>query len=235
MLMIASLLPALTDSITDWMQYASLEQAYADSSDYLTLSNYQYTDTQLVESLNGHPIVQDRIYAMYKELEQTADAQFVAAFPLPGSDQTILYTNDNYINRIHVLIHNSSTEAIQIYVPDSLEDSVLERIKTNIVPEHTENTMFDVVFYSKDMDIFSENMDLGTVHNPVIVRIQPPLMDFEKGMIDTSSPQNPIRIQDTKENRNTIVSMKPFHRFPCRNLSIKKYSHCPEASSKKLH
>ncbi|MCB5951370.1 DUF1430 domain-containing protein [Enterococcus sp. BWT-B8] len=139
----------------------------------------------------------------------------------------IMYANQNYLENININLPSSLNEIFSgkeptYLVPEYLKDNfdkseyIMRFMASAYFPDKSfnqiENIPIKFIFYpNNDTEIFSENIDMiGEdkifIKNPIIFCINNKNIEDSFGPFLKNSPiSNPLRIKDTKENREAIT------------------------------
>jgi len=138
-------LPLMTREFETLLKELSVRHIYESEEHYLTLSDFQYMDDEFQDFLNGNDVLGNKLTNMYKELEQTAECQYIVTErvqPIISSDiytekwanisfnsndsYNLVQANKNYLKTLDFdlplsLANLYNKESLTFLVPDSLK------------------------------------------------------------------------------------------------------------------
>lgn len=197
LLALVGVLPILSQGIKEYSLVTEVKYYYEQEKDYLTLSGYHYNSNEFQNSLNGDDSFDIKLQNLYKELEHTANAEYVTTekLQLSNSDMvenmtdyyknwpTIMTVNFNYLNKldIHTSVEKKelfTSEPLSVLVPFNLKPQAVDitsSLKALI------NTYLDkpfdlnddvpvrIVYYTSMKEkLFSENIDFKDINQLVV-------------------------------------------------------------------
>lgn len=149
-------IPYMVKEAQRYISESSMKAIYEEQSDYLTLANFDFTGNELSEYLgSGEDTLSSKFISMFKELEHTADAEYVSMSEInpntpenkdyyakigPLKDQYMLsIVNENYLKRIKYHFEKPLdkyfSKDLSVLVPMKYKSNNIEQfVKTQIVP-----------------------------------------------------------------------------------------------------
>ncbi len=231
-------IPMMADELNRLTGELRVQHVYEQEQNYLTLANINYVDDELQSYLSGENILGSKITDFYKELEQTADAQYIVT-ERTQSDQykfyNVMQVNENYLKTLDFDFPISSkaafsSEKLTYFAPESLKVDLAET--ESFIADNAEGILegsddnkalaempVQILYYpDNQQQIFSQNLDLveyndAFVQNPIIVCLSDHFFTEANSRLQNSALYNPIRILDTEKNRNAIKQAIVNHKL----------------------
>jgi hypothetical protein len=141
------IIPMMSKQLNDLSQELKIKHVYQNESHYLTLASVSYVDDEMQSFLNGEDKVGVKLTKLYKELEKTADCQYVVTENIrpatfdnnykgkyskvsfsSNDSYTLMQANQNYLKGLDIQFPTSLDEAfdsntLTFFAPKSLEKS----------------------------------------------------------------------------------------------------------------
>jgi hypothetical protein len=255
MVVLVMVLPSTASS----MQYAindiRAQYLYVKNSSELTLYDWDYIGNEFQEMLSGNSDLDARLEQLFKQLEISADAQYVYTEQAQignASQNPLCYmsVNKNFLFQYESLIQTNLADLDQskagyIFLPDNIDVSneaqnewkEFYRSISFKDPSLVLNNDIEIIIYpSSNQPIFSQssvliNNGILTLQNPVFF-----LLDIQNDNTDlllmNSGIKNPIRIKDTIQNRKAIQEAEIASSLENNNLQFEALSKVYQANTK---
>lgn len=182
-------IPSMVKEVQRYISERSMTAMYQEQSDYVTLANFAFTGNEMNAYMgNGGDQLSAKFIAMFKELEHTADAEYVTTL---GIQPNALESKDSDAN--------AGASKDDEYVLSIVNENYLKRIKY-----HFDKPLDD--YFSKDLTILipmkykNKNME-ELVKNQIVPIYFPTFVDKQ-----SKWNQLPISIQYYNDNNKAIFS-----------------------------
>jgi hypothetical protein len=225
-----AVIPLMSKELKTLLQELQVKVVYEQEKNYLTLANYTYINNEFQEELNGNNSLRKKLVKLYKELEKTADAQYVvvdgSSVDSKKNNYQMMEANQNYLKKLDLPLPLPLAEIFKgnkltLLVPNNLKKNrakVESQIKNRAYIFFSEDEPFQktkdfplrIIFYQdNNKEFFSENIELidknrGFIQNPIIICISDNFLNERSSYLSVSALHNPLRILDNKKNRAAI-------------------------------
>lgn len=216
-------IPYMVKEVTRYIDERNMESIYKEQEDYITLAKFDFINNELNGFFgSGEDILGAKLIAMFRELEHSADAEYVSTFEIqpnaeenqaayqhlgPWKEDQYIFSvvNQNYLKRIDYPFEKPLTqyfsENLTVLIPMKYKsDNIEELVKKQIIPIY----FYDYIDQKEEWDKLPISIEYYKDTNKKIFSESLDRAGIDKGYIS-----DPIFIcQDTKyiTTKNSLIS-----------------------------
>lgn len=206
-------IPSMASATNLFFKQIATKKAYEDISNTVTLSNFDFVDDEFQQMLNGQSSLDDKLFSMFQELEETANAQYFSFIDM-NKDISLLEINKNGLQDYQNWFDESidsyfNTDKLVLLVPSTYKNDSSIKDIYNQIPTilSDESINLDVHYYKANSNMMftqtQQMIDNGKafVSNPIFVCLNDTNIQNQSALFINEASSNPIRIENNKTNQ----------------------------------